>query len=321
MKKILYIIPYFGKFPSLFPLWLESCRYNPTINWIIFTDDETVYDYPDNIEVIYTTFREIRKKIQELYDFPISLEKPYKLCDYKVAYGDIFSNYIDGYDFWGYCDIDLLWGDIRSFLTDDILSNYKKIGWLGHSSLYKNNNLMNKLYKCTYGGKSLYMDIFQSDSNCFFDEKGINLICKEHNVSIYDKVIFADLTPLTWNFQINYVSGDELLKNRHRIFFKDKEKLYSLSVLHGELFKDSYMYVHFLRRRIKIGIKSNALNYLIVPNKIIPMLDSFDKSSITSYSRNNMLKYWVELVIAKRKKMTIRNIIHYFLERYKATRK
>ena len=105
------------------------------------------------------------------------------------------------------------------------------------------------------------------------------------------------------------------------IFFKDKEKLYSLSVLHGELFKDSYMYVHFLRRRIKIGIKSNALNYLIVPNKIIPMLDSFDKSSITSYSRNNMLKYWIELAIAKRKKMTIRNIIHYFLERYKATRK
>lgn len=99
MKKVLYIIPYFGKFPTLFPLWLESCRYNPTINWIIFTDDKTVYDYPDNIKVIYTTFREIRKKIQELYDFPISLEKPYKLCDYKVAYGDMFSNYIDGYDF------------------------------------------------------------------------------------------------------------------------------------------------------------------------------------------------------------------------------
>ena len=97
MKKILYIIPYFGKFPTLFPLWLESCRYNPTINWIIFTDDKTVYNYPDNIEVIYTTFREIRKKTQELYDFPISLEKPYKLCDYRVAYGDIFSNYIDRY--------------------------------------------------------------------------------------------------------------------------------------------------------------------------------------------------------------------------------
>lgn len=321
MKKILYIIPYFGKLPTLFPLWLESCRYNPTINWIIFTDDKTVYDYPNNVEVIYTTFQKIKKRVQELFDFPIALETPYKLCDYKVAYGDIFSNYIDGYDFWGYCDIDLLWGDIRSFLTDDILKKYQKIGWLGHSSLYRNNNLMNKLYRCTYGGASLYKDIFQSNSICFFDEKGINLICKEHNVSIYDNVIFADLTPLTWNFQINYVVGDELLKNRQRIFLKDKEKLYSLSLLHGELFKDSYMYVHFLRRRIKIEIKSNALNYLIVPNKIIPLLDSFDKFSITSYSRNNMLKYWIELAIAKRKKMTIRNIIHYFLERYKATRK
>ena len=39
------------------------------------------------------------------------------------------------------------------------------------------------------GGVSLYKDIFQSDSICFFDGKWINLICKEHNVSIYDKVI------------------------------------------------------------------------------------------------------------------------------------
>ena len=97
MKKVLYIIPYFGKFPTLFPLWLESCRYNPTINWIIFRIlDKTVYDYPDSIKVIYTTFREIRKKIARIlrFSYKKSLKSPIKLWIIN-SYGDIFSDYIE----------------------------------------------------------------------------------------------------------------------------------------------------------------------------------------------------------------------------------
>ena len=32
-----------------------------------------------------------------------------------------------GYDFWGHCDMDLIWGDIRNFITEDVLSKYDKI--------------------------------------------------------------------------------------------------------------------------------------------------------------------------------------------------
>ena len=37
---------------------------------------------------------EIREKIQSKFDFKISLEEPYKLCDYKPAYGYIFEEFI-----------------------------------------------------------------------------------------------------------------------------------------------------------------------------------------------------------------------------------
>ena len=40
MTTILYIVPYFGKFPRLFPVWLHSCANNPTVNWLILTDDK-----------------------------------------------------------------------------------------------------------------------------------------------------------------------------------------------------------------------------------------------------------------------------------------
>ena len=45
MKKICYIVPYFGKLPKNMKLWLNSCKTNPTIDWLLYTDDKTVYDY------------------------------------------------------------------------------------------------------------------------------------------------------------------------------------------------------------------------------------------------------------------------------------
>ena len=42
MKKqtsICYVIPYFGKLPAGFKMWLLSCSANDTIDWILYTDD------------------------------------------------------------------------------------------------------------------------------------------------------------------------------------------------------------------------------------------------------------------------------------------
>ena len=41
MKTICYIIPYFGKLPKNFALYLLGCAQNPTIDWKILTDDRT----------------------------------------------------------------------------------------------------------------------------------------------------------------------------------------------------------------------------------------------------------------------------------------
>ncbi len=114
MNSICYVVPYFGTLPKTsFRLWLKSCKANPTVNWIIFTDDKTEYDYPDNVKVYYTTLDEIRERFQSFYDFPIVLDRGWKLCDYKIAYGEIFEKELKGYDFWGNCDIDLMWGNIK----------------------------------------------------------------------------------------------------------------------------------------------------------------------------------------------------------------
>lgn len=143
LSTLLLIIPFFGKFNNYFHLFLKSCEYNPSINWLIITDDDTPYNYPSNVKVRYMSFAELRQKIQSNFDFPISLPHPYKLCDYKPAYGYIFAEELKGFDFWGHCDNDLIFGDIRAFLTPDIFLKYDKILCKGHLSIFRNNEQMN----------------------------------------------------------------------------------------------------------------------------------------------------------------------------------
>ena len=97
------IVPYFGKLPEIFPIWLKSCSTNKDIEWLIITDDTSKYNYPKNVDVNYISWEDIKLRIQKLYDFEIILDKPYKLCDYRVAYGEIFEEELEKYDFWGYC--------------------------------------------------------------------------------------------------------------------------------------------------------------------------------------------------------------------------
>ena len=54
-KDYSYVIfsPYFGKLPVNFNLWLNSCSYNKDFYFIVFTDDKTVYNIPNNVEIIY----------------------------------------------------------------------------------------------------------------------------------------------------------------------------------------------------------------------------------------------------------------------------
>ena len=98
MYKIVYIVPYFGKMRSDFNIWLKSCSYNKSIDFLIFTDDCGNYDYPANVHMKYITLPDLKLQIEDKLGFNIAMSHPYKLCDFKPAYGDIFSDYITEYD-------------------------------------------------------------------------------------------------------------------------------------------------------------------------------------------------------------------------------
>jgi len=108
MKKILLINCYFGSLPEYFNFYMESVRFNSTVDFLLVTDDKTPRNYPKNLIVEYSTFEEIRTKMQELFDFEIALNSSYKLCDFRPVFGRLFYDRVKNYDFWGYADIDVI---------------------------------------------------------------------------------------------------------------------------------------------------------------------------------------------------------------------
>lgn len=117
------VIPYFGQWPFWINLFIESCRYNPTINWLMFTDCGFIDNCPKNVQVNNISFNDYCQLVSNKLAIKFSPLKPYKLCDIRPAYGLIHAIDLNGYDFWGFGDIDLIYGNLRHFLTNERLAN------------------------------------------------------------------------------------------------------------------------------------------------------------------------------------------------------
>lgn len=230
LQSIILIVPYFGKLPDDFSLWLSSCSFNPTINWLIYTDQDTSdYDVPNNISIKKCNLCDLKAAFQKHFDFSISLENPYKLCDFKPAYGDMFEKEIADYDFWGYCDIDLVFGNIRNFITDDILCSYDRMFVFGHLSIYRNSPEMRELYRSKVDNCLYYKDVFSSPDSYAFDEfgykslGGLFQICSLKKIKVYNKILFAYAMEKYFALRCTYGGSLEQRKlemKKKKVFFE-----------------------------------------------------------------------------------------------------
>jgi hypothetical protein len=171
-KSIALISCYFGELPWYFDYFIHSCKYNSSVDFFVITDDVN-YDkpLPANVHIIHKTLKELSIMASASLELEVDVKYGYKLCDFKPAYGLIFSDILKDYDFWGHCDIDIIFGDIREFITDELLSNYELISvrhdWLsGCFLLYKNTPKLNTLFSHSKD----YKMVFTSYHHYCFDE-------------------------------------------------------------------------------------------------------------------------------------------------------
>lgn len=185
---IAILICWYGPFPWYFPYFIHSCSYNPTIDFFIITDNLTsINDKPQNAQILYKTLDAIKETASEKLGFAVSINYPYKLCDFKPAYGFIFSELIKDYDFWGHGDIDVVYGSIRSFMTNDILNTYDIISSRhdyisGTFCLFRNSYHVSTLFLQSKD----YRKVFRCADPCCFDECNFLFAELQSGASILD---------------------------------------------------------------------------------------------------------------------------------------
>ena len=151
---IAIVVTFFGQPPLWLPAFLLSCRQNPDVHWFIYTDFDIACTFPGNVVIRPTQLREFNLRSSEAIGTTIDVQPSYlrKLSDLKPAYGLIFAEDLRPFDFWAYSELDIVWGEIRYFMTDQLLhahdivsSRHYKLS--GHFTLLRNDAVMNRTFE------------------------------------------------------------------------------------------------------------------------------------------------------------------------------
>jgi hypothetical protein len=175
MKKaaICILIPYYGKWPSYFKLFVESCRPNPIVDVYLISDLKVNFELPTNVKLINVPLADFITRLNQVAGTKRTDIHPTKLSDIKPAYGLMFNELTEGYEFWGYGDIDMVYGDLSRYLKPDVIASKDLLTfreeWIhGPLTILRNNEQTKNLFRLSTD----HIKVFSSERNFCFDECG-----------------------------------------------------------------------------------------------------------------------------------------------------
>jgi hypothetical protein len=169
---VLVIIPYFGTFGRWFPLYLHSLSRQSTLDLLLVTDAPTP-PLPPNVRRVEMSIENVRDLATHKLGTPVALSGTRKFCDLKPAYGVIFEDYTNGYDYWAFGDEDVLYGDLDKFLSPRLIAKPDvltagRTGTVGHLTLLRNSPQTAALVL----GDPLYREVLMDPDYWAYDEWG-----------------------------------------------------------------------------------------------------------------------------------------------------
>jgi len=270
--KVCVIGVYFGNYPEYIDLWLKSCEYNKNIDFYVVGDTELPRNV-ENVHFISMSFSQFKAKTELKLGIPIKLNYPFKCCDYKPLYGYILNEFIKEYDFWGYCDFDMVFGNIMSFLEKHNINAYDKFLTLGHLAFIRNSNEINQLPLCIGIQDSIFLKMINEDKTIQFDElTGINSIFKDNKKKIFDKRVFADVSRLWRRIKLaERYDGSTDINYSHQLFYWSEGSVYRSYLIKQDIYNEEFIYIHLKKRRYgKPTYDFNSIKTIIItPDELI----------------------------------------------------
>ena len=179
---------------------LESMRYNSKVDFVIIniledikTSNHTFKNHlkhhynripinKNNIHVHEITIRDFSYLVYSKLNIPVHHHMNsswyYKMCDYKPTLAYLFPEYLKKKDFlyWGYADLDLIWGNITKFSHLFYNHTFPIVisGWFhstGAATFYENKRWTIELFK----SDPLYVKLLANMTYHNLDEMGIQI--------------------------------------------------------------------------------------------------------------------------------------------------
>jgi len=141
------------------PWWPAACenwaRLGPRWEHWVFTDVPVhlASQIPPNMRLVEMSSRDFERRVRERLGIEASLgpQPSRKFGDYRPFFGLIFAPEIGDADFWGHCDLDVVWGRLNHWFPPatlhevDIFSTELTRGINGVCTLYRNTPRVNRL--------------------------------------------------------------------------------------------------------------------------------------------------------------------------------
>ncbi len=293
MKRIIQIVPFFGMTPAWLNFFIKSCHNNPEITWLIYGDIKFPDFVTENIIFKKAELSDFNKLISEKLSLKITILNPYKICDYRPAFGKIFEDYISEYDYWGYSDLDLIFGKISNFIPIESLIKYDIIAsrddyYPGHFMLFRNCESLKNMYKRIFNYSSIFKDVYRHYA---IDERS-NLIGKAIGVSesatIFRRIKYKILKSLPLYHDLNLLLDKSSITKKLKILRLNQKirsdhfyikrgvenwsVIWDNGVLIDQITNKEIMYFHFLKSKsnfdFHIDVISNHCKFKVDENGI-----------------------------------------------------
>jgi len=300
--RIALVVCYFGKLPNYASLVMRSAGGNPSIDWFVFGDHPPDFPLPPNVRYLPMAMRELQEIMARACGTRVRIDHPIDLTRLKVTYGLCFAEQLQGYDFWGHVDLDMIYGDLRAFLPEEILDEYPRVYVRGHLSLYRNTDEVNRYFMLKAPGVPGHEAILANEDRTQFDEwPGLWKILRYHRIPQYHKEVIADIRPPN-RYRINRFEAVEQANYPHQVFYWHQGKTFQ-AYYHreGGLFDHEVAYVHFQKRSFPAPEldADTAPGFLIGPGGFTP----YDRENLSPEEMDRLnpdrLRPWGEILALK----------------------
>lgn len=250
LPRILVHAVYFGPLPPCFPLWLHTCADNSRLDWLLTTDQPLpAAGLPPNVRLQSCTLAEFQDRLRRTLQLPIPAFAPYKLCDFRPTWGLVCAEHNRGYDYWGHCDLDVLWGDLAAHFRRVGVPRYDRVLTCGHLSLYRNDPRVNHAFQLRHPDPQFQWHQVLTEPvtrplATFDEHQGINRILRHHGFAVYDRE--ADVADLHTSYPDHFlVHGPNYAC---QAFGWDEGRVFQYYARRGRVRRRELLYLHFQKR-------------------------------------------------------------------------